>query len=115
MKAMTLTRCGLGQVESCETETPVPGPTEVQVKVLACGVCRTDLHVVDGELPNPRIPIIPGHEIVGRIETVGAAVTTLVPGTRIGIPWLGWTCGEYLTGRQQASSCFIRISMPTAS
>ena len=60
MKAMTLTRFGLGHVESVETDKPVPGPTEVLVKVLACGVCRTDLHVVDGELPNPTIPVVPG-------------------------------------------------------
>jgi len=93
MKAMTLTRFGLGHVESIETDKPVPGPTGVLVKVLACGVCRTDLHVIDGELPNPTIPIVPGHEIVGRIEAVGREVTTLAPGTRIGIPWLGWACG----------------------
>ena len=93
MKAMTLTRFGLGQVEAVETDKPVPGPTEVLVKVLACGVCRTDLHVVDGELPNPTIPVVPGHEIVGRIEAVGREVTTLAPETRIGIPWLGWSCG----------------------
>ena len=71
MKAMTLTRLGLGHVDSVETDTPTPGPTDVLVKVLACGVCRTDLHVVDGELPNPTIPVVPGHEIVGRIEAVG--------------------------------------------
>jgi propanol-preferring alcohol dehydrogenase len=93
MKAMTLTRVGLGHVDPVETEKPLPGPTDVLVKVLACGVCRTDLHVVDGELPNPTIPVVPGHEIVGRIEAVGSEVTTLAPGTRIGIPWLGWACG----------------------
>jgi propanol-preferring alcohol dehydrogenase len=93
MKAMILSRFGLGHVESVEIDKPVPGPTHVLVKVLACGVCRTDLHVVDGELPNPTIPIVPGHEIVGRIEAVGADVTGLVPGMRIGIPWLGGTCG----------------------
>ena len=93
MKAMMLTRPGLGHVESVETERPVPAPNEVLVKVLACGVCRTDLHVVDGELPNPTIPLVPGHEIVGRIEAVGADVTTIVPGMRIGIPWLGSSCG----------------------
>jgi propanol-preferring alcohol dehydrogenase len=90
---MTLTRFGRGQLDPLELDTPIPGPTEVLVKVLACGVCRTDLHVVDGELPNPTIPIVPGHEIVGRIETVGRDVTHLSPGTRIGIPWLGWSCG----------------------
>ncbi len=93
MRAMTLTRFGLGRVEPVETGKPVPGPTDVLVKVLACGVCRTDLHVVDGELPNPAIPVVPGHEIVGRIEAVGRVVTTHVPGTRVGIPWLGWSCG----------------------
>ena len=80
MNAMTLTRFGLGHVESVETDKPVPGPNDALVKVLACGVCRTDLHLVDGELPNPTIPVVPGHEIVGRIEAVGGEVTTLVPG-----------------------------------
>ena len=93
MRAMRLTRFGLGRLESVETDRPAPGPTSVLVRVLACGVCRTDLHVVDGELPNPTLPIVPGHEIVGRVEAVGRDVTTLVPGTRIGIPWLGWSCG----------------------
>jgi propanol-preferring alcohol dehydrogenase len=90
---MTLTRFGLGHVDSVEIDKPEPGPTAVLVRVLACGVCRTDLHVIDGELPNPTIPVVPGHEIVGRIEAVGREVTTLAPGTRIGIPWLGWACG----------------------
>jgi len=71
-----------------------PGPDQVRVKVLACGVCRTDLHVYDGELPHPRSPIIPGHEIVGRIDAVGPGVTDLKMGERVGIPWLGHTCGE---------------------
>jgi propanol-preferring alcohol dehydrogenase len=64
------------------------------VKVAACGVCRTDLHVVDGELPSPRLPVIPGHEIVGRIDAVGAKVVGLAPSMRVGIPWLGRTCGH---------------------
>jgi propanol-preferring alcohol dehydrogenase len=71
----------------------MPGPTDVLVRVLACGICRTDLHLVDGELPHPAIPVVPGHEIVGRIESVGAQVTTLVPGMRVGVPWLGGACG----------------------
>jgi propanol-preferring alcohol dehydrogenase len=70
-----------------------PGPAEIRVKVAACGVCRTDLHVVDGELPDPRVPIIPGHEIVGRIDAVGTGVEGLHVGQRVGIPWLGHTCG----------------------
>jgi propanol-preferring alcohol dehydrogenase len=77
------------------TELPdrEPGPHEIRVKVLACGVCRTDLHVVDGELPHPKTPIIPGHEIVGRIEVLGAEVVGLKLGERVGIPWLGHTDG----------------------
>jgi propanol-preferring alcohol dehydrogenase len=70
-----------------------PGPGEIRVKVLACGVCRTDLHVLDGDLPNPRSPVIPGHEIVGRIDAVGPGVAGLAIGDRVGIPWLGHTCG----------------------
>ena len=77
------------------TELPdrEPGSGEIRVKVLACGVCRTDLHVVDGELLNPNSPIIPGHEIVGRIDALGAGVEGLSLGERVGIPWLGHTCG----------------------
>ena len=70
-----------------------PEAGEIRVKVLACGVCRTDLHVVDGELPHPQVPIIPGHEIVGRIDLIGAGVEGLNIGERVGIPWLGHTCG----------------------
>jgi propanol-preferring alcohol dehydrogenase len=70
-----------------------PGAGEIRVKVAACGVCRTDLHVVDGELPNPQLPIIPGHEIVGRIDAIGDGVEKLTLGQRVGIPWLGHTCG----------------------
>jgi propanol-preferring alcohol dehydrogenase len=70
-----------------------PGPGEIRVKVGACGACRTDLHVVDDELPHPKTPINPGHEIVGRIDSVGAGVKGLQIGERVGIPWLGHTCG----------------------
>jgi propanol-preferring alcohol dehydrogenase len=77
------------------TELPdrTPGPSEIRVRVSACGVCRTDLHVVDGELPHAKLPIIPGHEIVGRVEVLGAGVSGLEIGQRVGIPWLGHTCG----------------------
>jgi len=90
---MALTRQALRRLEPVDRETPVAGPGQVLVKVRACGVCRTDLHVVDGELPHPSIPVVPGHEIVGRVEQVGAGVTTFAPGDRAGIPWLGWSCG----------------------
>jgi propanol-preferring alcohol dehydrogenase len=78
------------------TELPEPAPArgEIRVRVMACGVCRTDLHVVDGELPAPQVPIIPGHEIVGRIDAIGPGVTGLELAQRVGIPWLGRTCGE---------------------
>ena len=92
MKAMVLNRPGT-PLEWTDLPDRRPGPGEIRVKVLACGVCRTDLHVVDGELPNPRSPIIPGHEIVGRIDAVGPGVAGLALGERVGIPWLGHTCG----------------------
>lgn len=77
-------------------ERPVPEPAgrQVQLQVLACAVCRTDLHVVDGELPNPKLPLIIGHEIVGRVTRVGEQATLLSVGQRVGVPWLGWTDGE---------------------
>ncbi len=73
---------------------PTPGPGQLLLRVAACAVCRTDLHVVDGELPDPRLPIIPGHEIVGRVVATGAGVTGFAQGERVGVPWLGWTCGS---------------------
>jgi len=73
--------------------TPSPGLGQVLLEVAACGVCRTDLHVVDGELPAPKLPLIPGHEIVGRIAAVGEGASFQV-GQRVGVPWLGWTCGS---------------------
>jgi len=72
---------------------PDPAPGQVLLAVEACGVCRTDLHVVDGELPDPKLPIVPGHEVVGRVLATGRAVTALKEGDRVGVPWLGWTCG----------------------
>ena len=92
MHAMILSHPG-GPLEWVELPDPRPGPGEIRVRVSACGVCRTDLHVVDGELPPGKLPIIPGHEIVGRIEALGAGVEGLTLGQRVGIPWLGHTCG----------------------
>ena len=93
MRAMALTRSGLGRLERVDYEIPAPGPADVLVRVAACAVCRTDLHVVDGDLPHPKIPIVPGHEIVGRVEAVGSDVSNHRPGDRVGIPWLGGSCG----------------------
>ncbi|HTH17960.1 MAG TPA: zinc-dependent alcohol dehydrogenase family protein [Magnetospirillum sp.] len=72
---------------------PEPGPGQLRLKVRACGVCRTDLHVVDGDLPSPKLPLIPGHEIVGRVDAIGPGITHWHMGERVGVPWLGHTCG----------------------
>jgi alcohol dehydrogenase, propanol-preferring len=87
-------------LRAAELPAPEPGPGQVLVAVDACGVCRTDLHVVDGELPDPKLPLVPGHQVVGRVLKPGAH---LAAGDRVGIPWLGWTCGECrycLSGRE---------------
>src|SRR5512139_3782969 len=72
---------------------PEPGADDILVRVLACGVCRTDLHVADGDLPHPGRPVVPGHEIVGEVVRCGARVSRFRPGDRAGIAWLGWACG----------------------
>jgi propanol-preferring alcohol dehydrogenase len=72
---------------------PVPADGQVLIRVAACGVCRTDLHIVDGELSRPKLPLVPGHQIVGVVEAVGADAGGLAAGVRVGVPWLGWTCG----------------------
>jgi len=93
MKAMVLERPGV-PLREVERPVPSPGPGQVLLRVRACGVCRTDLHVVDGELPDLGRPVVPGHQIVGEVEAVGARVDRLAAGRRVGVPWLGWTCGS---------------------
>jgi propanol-preferring alcohol dehydrogenase len=86
-----------------ELDKPCPNPYELLIKISACGICRTDLHVVDGELKNPKLPVIPGHQIVGSIEKKGDLVSNFKIGQRVGVPWLGGSCGtcDYcLTGRE---------------
>jgi propanol-preferring alcohol dehydrogenase len=103
MRAMILSRPGAGALERVDRDPPSPRPGQALVRVAACGVCRTDLHVVDGELPSPAIPLIPGHEIIGTVERLGEGVTTIAVGDRVGIPWLGFTCGtcaQCLAGRE---------------
>ncbi|HET7552030.1 MAG TPA: zinc-dependent alcohol dehydrogenase family protein [Gemmatimonadaceae bacterium] len=102
MRAMVLERPG----EALRMkEVPVPEAVagELLVRVEACAVCRTDLHVVDGELPNPKLPLIPGHEIVGSVEKVGSGVSAFREGDRVGVPWLGYTCGvcRFCTGGRE--------------
>ncbi len=91
MRAMVLPAPGV-RLQMEERDDPLPAEGQIRVKVSACGVCRTDLHVVDAELPDIRYPIVPGHEIVGRVDLVGPGVTTHRPGDRVGIPWLAYTC-----------------------
>ncbi|GAC1043201.1 zinc-dependent alcohol dehydrogenase family protein [Rhizobium sp. No.120] len=86
---------------------PQPARHQVQIRVCACGVCRTDLHVVDGELTHPKLPLVPGHEIVGVVTALGAKTTNIKLGDRVGVPWLGWTCGECVyckSGRENLCS-----------
>jgi alcohol dehydrogenase, propanol-preferring len=93
MHAMLLDNPGR-PLRLADVDRAVPGPGQVLVRVAACGVCRTDLHICDGELPFVRSPLVPGHEIVGRVEALGEGAAAFSPGDRVGIPWLGWTCGR---------------------
>ena len=93
MRAMVLHQPGRPLVQE-ERPLPQPGPGQVRLRVLACAVCRTDLHVVDGELPHPALPVVPGHEIVGEVEAVGPGVAAPAIGDRVGVGWLGQTCGH---------------------
>ena len=92
MKAMVLNAAG-EPLRFEERPDPSPGPGQVLIRIAACGVCRTDLHLVDGELPDPVLPIVPGHEIVGTVDALGEGVDRFRPGDRVGVPWLGHVCG----------------------
>ncbi len=102
MRAQVLTAAGR-PLAAAELPVPRPGPQQVLIAVRACAVCRTDLHVVDGELPDPKLPLVPGHEIIGNIVEKGESVERFAIDDRVGVPWLGWTCGvcEYCrSGRE---------------
>src|ERR671931_2917219 len=102
MRAMVLTAPGSPLVPQA-LPSPEPGPDQILIQVRACGVCRTDLHIADGELAEPKLPLILGHQIVGRVETVGPGVRDFAPGDRVGVPWLGWTdqtCAYCRAGRE---------------
>src|SRR6267142_5503403 len=88
---------------AAELPAPRPGPGQLLIAVRACAVCRTDLHVVDGELAEPKLPLVPGHEIIGTVVEKGAAAERFAIGDRVGVPWLGWTCGicKYCRGGQE--------------
>jgi len=102
MRAMVLHRPG-GKLRLEIVPDPEPAPNELLIRIEACGVCRTDLHIVDGDLKKPKLPLIPGHEIVGRIVRVGLGVTGFARGMRVGVPWLGSTCGQcdYCEGQRE--------------
>jgi alcohol dehydrogenase, propanol-preferring len=93
MRAMLLEKVGEPLVAR-DVAAPRPAANQLLVRVATCAVCRTDLHIVDGELPQPRLPLILGHQIVGRIERIGETVSQFRIGDRVGVPWLGWTCGR---------------------
>jgi propanol-preferring alcohol dehydrogenase len=102
MRAMLLHAPGQPLLEA-DLPVPVPGPGQLLIQVAACGLCRTDLHVVDGELPHPKLPLVPGHQIVGRVAALGPGVATHTSGDRVGIPWLGGACGccRFCTGERE--------------
>jgi propanol-preferring alcohol dehydrogenase len=102
MRAMLFDRPGL-PLRPAEMPVPAPAAGQILLRVEACGVCRTDLHLIDGELPDPVLPMVPGHEIVGRVVAVGSAVRGVAVGRRMGVPWLGWTCGtcSYCTSQRE--------------
>ncbi len=93
MRAMQLSG-EAGELSQAEIPVPEPGPGQIRIRVTACGVCRTDLHVVDRELRGGKLPVVPGHEIVGTVDSLGSEVSTVSLGQRVGVPWLGWTCGQ---------------------
>ncbi|WP_240498663.1 zinc-dependent alcohol dehydrogenase family protein [Thauera propionica] len=105
MRAMVLERPG-EPLKTVDLQVPEPLPGQILLRIEACGVCRTDLHLVDDELPDPVLPMVPGHEIVGRVAALGAGVTGVGLGQRMGVPWLGWTCGRCsYCNRHQENLC----------
>jgi len=102
MRAMRFEQPGQ-PLQPVDLPPPAPGEGQVLLEVQVCGVCRTDLHLVDGELPDPRLPVIPGHQIVGKVVELGPGADRYQPGQRVGVPWLGWTCGtcRYCTSGQE--------------
>src|SRR3972149_10029741 len=109
MRAMCLSKPGpieQSPLELLDLPAPVPGPGEVRLRVEACGVCRTDLHIIEGDLSLQKLPLVPGHQIVGIVDQVGNGVTRFHEGDRLGIPWLFSTCGQCaFSRRDQENLC----------
>ena len=114
MRAIVFTGVGQPLVER-EIPHPEPGPGSVRLAVRACGVCRTDLHIVDGELPRPKLPLVLGHQIVGTVSALGAGVTRFAVGQRVGVPWLAWTCGAAATAAAAARTSATRRASPATT
>jgi propanol-preferring alcohol dehydrogenase len=115
MKAMVLERIGEPLIAR-SVEVRRVDEKQVLVKVRTCAVCRTDLRLVDGELPNPKLPVIPGHEVAGVVEAIGSEVREVKVGDRVGVPWLGWTCGKCefcISGRENlcTEACFTGYTL----
>src|SRR5947209_7803922 len=105
MRAMQLLKAG-EPLQEIEVPARALCAGDVRIQIAACAVCRTDLHLVDGELPDPKLPVVPGHEIVGHVIETGATVANLSRGERVGVPWLGWTCGVCeFCGRGEENLC----------
>ena len=106
MQAMVLTAqqaVEASPLRQVELETPTPRPEEIRIRIAACGVCHTDLHIVEGDIHPPRLPVVPGHEIIGTVESRGTNATRFAPGTRVGVPWLNWidpACRWYGSDRE---------------
>lgn len=111
MRALVLEKAR-GPLQLVELPLPLPGESQVRLRVRACGICRTDLHIIDGELDKPKLPLVPGHQIVGVVEAVGSAVTALRVGDRVGVPWLGSVCRkcEYCLRGQENLCDFARFT-----
>src|SRR6267378_8439580 len=107
MRAMVLETIGK-PLALRDVPQPKPAKGQLLVRVSACAVCRTDLHIVDGELPNPKLPLVPGHEIVGTVVERGANAERFAMGVRVGVPWLGWTCGECSYCRAGAENLCVK-------
>lgn len=115
MRAMVLERQP-GALRPAELAPATCGPGQVRISVGACGICRTDLHIVDGELTQPKLPLVPGHQIAGTVLEVGAGVERWSLGDRVGVPWLAWTCGTCAycrSGRELAPLVPVRTEVET--